>query len=336
MDDDNEFEKAETKKIKKKVNIFSDDISIEAAKEIATSFPISSEEDDEEEINFDGSPIVKFSNKPGTGSAPPVPDLSDLAVPATSLAYHAGATTASVSMVTSHTSHASRSSPAATNVSLNSSAAYGSVSSAVMYSHNSHNRSMSLTMVGGNLKRQTDLDKLHQEIQSLKRSLLSAKRDRWVKLPIEDTLRRIIKGEEFSLELYRSLEDKLELLDKATQRHDGNAIVTAVLFLHRTVSRHIFTRELLSRPVAANHYLSYLKAHFDHTEYITILSLLGRAEEAAIFKFKLAAQTVDVGLKISKLKDSLREHFQTDKTLAADALLVRDYIDLLERQRPVD
>ncbi|BFZ07651.1 hypothetical protein BsWGS_10690 [Bradybaena similaris] len=367
MEDDSEFEKADAKKMKTRVNIFDDNISLEAAKEIAKSSPINNEEDfDEEEINFDGSPIIKFNNRPSTGPVPPVPDISNLAVPATSLVYHTNTTATSVSMAASPSSLASRSNSTTPSVPLNSSAAYGSVSSAVMYTHNSHNRSMSFTTgsmstekgppkstpvsgsssslhdfdnaVGGSLKRQTsmDVDKLHQEIQSLKRSLLSAKRDRWVKLPIEDTLRRIIKGEDFSLELYRSLEDKLELLDKATQRHDGNAIVTAVLFLQRTVSKHIFTRELLSRPGAANHYLTYLKAHFDHAEYITILSLLGRAEEAAIFKFKLAAQTADVGLKISKLKDGLREHFQADKALATDASLVKDYIDLLERQRPVD
>ncbi|GFS18685.1 spermatogenesis-defective protein 39 homolog [Elysia marginata] len=85
-----------------------------------------------------------------------------------------------------------------------------------------------------------DVDKMQQEIQSLKRSLLSARKDRWMKQPVEDTLRRILKGE-------------------------------AVLFLQKTVTRHIFTRELIQRPVAANHYLDYLKSHFEFPEYINTL-----------------------------------------------------------------
>lgn len=94
--------------------------------------------------------LLTFSNLhmpgPSTGPVPPVPDISNLAVPATSLVYHANTTAASVSMAASPSSLASRSNSTTPSVPLNSSAAYGSLSSAVMYSHNSHNRSMSLTM----------------------------------------------------------------------------------------------------------------------------------------------------------------------------------------------
>lgn len=181
-----------------------------------------------------------------------------------------------------------------------------------------------------------DVEKMQQEIQSLKRSLLSAKKDRWVKQPVEDTLRRILKGEDFSLEMYKSLSDKLSLLDQAIRLHDGNAIMTAVLFLQKTVTRHIFTRELLQRPVAANHYLEYLKAHFDFSEYINTLILLGRTEEAAIYKYQLSLPSSDAAVKVSKLKDCLRLHFKADPALSTDASLVQEYVDLLERQRPID
>ncbi|RUS84776.1 hypothetical protein EGW08_007460, partial [Elysia chlorotica] len=181
-----------------------------------------------------------------------------------------------------------------------------------------------------------DVEKMQQEIQSLKRSLLSARKDRWMKQPVEDTLRRILKGETFSLEMYKSLADKLALLDHAIRLHDGNAIMTAVLFLQKTVTRHIFTRELVQRPAAANHYLDYLKAHYDYPEYINTLILLGRTEEAAICKFQLALPTSDAAVKVSKLKDCLRSHFQADPALCNDASLVQEYVDLLERQRPID
>ncbi|GFO11147.1 spermatogenesis-defective protein 39 homolog [Plakobranchus ocellatus] len=181
-----------------------------------------------------------------------------------------------------------------------------------------------------------DVEKMQQEIQSLKRSLLSARKDRWMKLPVEDTLRRILKGEVFSLEMYKSLADKLCLLDQAIALHDGNAIMTAVLFLQRTVTRHIFTKELVKRPVAASHYLTYLKAHFEFPEYINTLIMLGRTEEAAIFKYQQTLPTADVSVKISKLNDCLRGHFQSDPVLSHDASLVQESVDLLERQRPID
>ncbi|XP_035826310.1 spermatogenesis-defective protein 39 homolog isoform X2 [Aplysia californica] len=324
---------------------------LDAARTIIKSSQIEDEDEDDEEITFDGKPVVKYTAKSSSNaSKTPMPDLSSLAVPAVSS--------------TSRTS----SNPPTTSSSMSSSSSFGGVNSAMTFGHS---RSQSLTLGSsvnieprvmkpqfvpspmssttsleelddfshGSKRKQmsaSDIDKMQQEIQSLRRSLLGAKRDRWVKLPVDDTLRRIMKGEGYSLELYRSLEDKLELLDKAVRLHDGNAITAAVLFLQSTVTKTIFNRELLCRPQAADHYLSYLKAHFDFAEYINVLVMLGRTEEAAAFKFKLALPTTDVGLKISKLKDSLRSHFSADPHLSQESSFVQEYIDLLERQRPVD
>ncbi|KAH9496174.1 spermatogenesis-defective protein 39 [Bulinus truncatus] len=334
MADDNDFEKA-NKKNKSKINIFDDAISYETARSIITSSQISQEDDDEEVINFDGTPSVKFTSKFNEKNAPPppLPDLSSLAQPAS----------------------VSRSSLPQTDVPNGSSKFVNPVTYG-------HNRSRSLTMdktssqtslsvahsssfidieeasAAETKKSYTiaDLEKLQQEVLSLKRSLLSARKDRWIKLPVDETLHRIMKGEPYSLEMYKSLDDKLTLLDKAVKMSDGNAIIAAVLFLKRTVSNQIFNREILTRPVAANHYLAYLKAHYDAAEYITTLIMLGRNEEAAVFKYKTSLATPDVPVKISKLRDSLRSNFQNDSQLSSDASLVEEYIDLLERQRPIE
>lgn len=44
-------------------------------------------------------------------------------------------------------------------------------------------------------------------------------------MSIADLVSRIITGENFSLEPYKSLKDKLALLDAVVGYHDGNAIL---------------------------------------------------------------------------------------------------------------
>ncbi|XP_076463825.1 spermatogenesis-defective protein 39 homolog isoform X2 [Babylonia areolata] len=181
-----------------------------------------------------------------------------------------------------------------------------------------------------------DMEQMQQEINQLRKQLLSAKRERWTKMPPELTLRRFMKGEPYSLECYRALGDKLSFLDQAVSRMDGNAITAAVLHLRNTVKRSLFQQELLSRPVAANHYLAYLRGHFEFPELVDTLSMLGRTEEAAMVKYKLACGTGDTSTKVSMLKSCLRAHFEGDPTLSSDAGFVREHIDLLERQRPIE
>lgn len=60
-------------------------------------------------------------------------------------------------------------------------------------------------------------------------------------LPPDDTVNRIILGQPFSLESYRSLEDKLALLDTALGTLDGSAIMATILHLKKTVKKTIFT-----------------------------------------------------------------------------------------------
>ncbi|PVD25821.1 hypothetical protein C0Q70_13484 [Pomacea canaliculata] len=191
-------------------------------------------------------------------------------------------------------------------------------------------------VVNSGKKGPQDVEKMQQTIQILKKQLLTARRERWIKLPVEATLRRIMKGEAYSLEAYRALEDKLALLDQATALQDGNAITAAVLHLRHTVKKSIFSIELAKRPVAANHYLSYLRAHYEHAELVDTLVSLRRTEEASIVKYKVICNSGDVRNKVSMLKTCLRTHFEADSSMAGDAALVREHVDLLERQLPIE
>lgn len=44
-----------------------------------------------------------------------------------------------------------------------------------------------------------------------------------------------------------------------------------VLFLQNTVKKSIFTNAMIQRPEAVNHYISYLRNHFDYSELVDFL-----------------------------------------------------------------
>ena len=54
------------------------------------------------------------------------------------------------------------------------------------------------------------------------------------------------------------------------------------MFLKNTVKNSIFQSELFRRPVAVEHYLNYLRQHYEFEKLIDLLSFLGRSEEAAV------------------------------------------------------
>ncbi|CAH1791215.1 unnamed protein product, partial [Owenia fusiformis] len=178
--------------------------------------------------------------------------------------------------------------------------------------------------------------KLESEIKFLQRSLKSAKEDRWTVLKPTETVKRIICGQQYSLEMYKSKDDKVALLDAAIKLHDGNAITAAVLFLKKTIKPSMFNQILMMRPSAIEHYLNYLKKHYDFIELVDILGMLGRTEEAAMIKYKQAVSVQNEETKIKNLKACSRAHFQSDPSLNHDAQHIEEQIALLERQLPIE
>ncbi|KAK7487131.1 hypothetical protein BaRGS_00021626 [Batillaria attramentaria] len=325
IEDDEEYTGRSKSAAKK--NIFDDDVSIEAAKKIITSSKFGADDDFEEDaeiIGIDGNTAVRYVPSPAyLRSNPPAPEPKH--------SFGSFQKAAGLGHVRSH------SLTIAPQKSGGDSFPKISMVSGDFHSAGSSSSLSIEDAVGsGGRKGPQDMEQMQQEIQLLKRRLLAAKRERWTKLPVELTLRRIMKGEPYSLEPYRALEDKLALLDQAVALMDGNAITAAVLHLRATVKRSTFQHELLLRPVAANHFLSFLRGHYDHVELVDTLSMLGRTEEAAIVKYQQACNSRDASTKVSMLKTCLRAHFQADPTLSGDAALVRQHVDLLERQRPIE
>ncbi|KAJ8030746.1 Spermatogenesis-defective protein 39-like [Holothuria leucospilota] len=159
----------------------------------------------------------------------------------------------------------------------------------------------------------SEATQLMAENVTLERKIVNLNKSRWSKLPIADTVSRIISGEKYSLEPYKSLKDKVALLDAVVGYHDGNAIlvvgggqrsfevtrgqkvntleiarkhdisrrINVVIFLKRTLSRSIFYEEMRKRPDATNQYVAFLKVQ-QSDDVAREMDNLSRTDDAAI------------------------------------------------------
>uniref|UniRef100_A0A9J7Y7L1 Spermatogenesis-defective protein 39 homolog n=1 Tax=Cyprinus carpio carpio TaxID=630221 RepID=A0A9J7Y7L1_CYPCA len=135
----------------------------------------------------------------------------------------------------------------------------------------------------------------------------------------EETVRRMQKGRAFSLEKFRSLQDKLLLLDEAVAVYDGNLITAVLIYLKKSLSKEILFRELMARDVALRHYVHYLKEMGEQKLLVDVHILLMQYKEHLNIK--------DEGQRRDFLKSCLGLPFSQD-----DATHVQDHYTLLERQ----
>eukprot|EP00118_Oscarella_pearsei_P006593 m.30018 g.30018 ORF g.30018 m.30018 type:complete len:273 (+) comp31283_c0_seq2:69-887(+) len=125
-----------------------------------------------------------------------------------------------------------------------------------------------------------DVQELERKVENLKKQLDEmARRTRWEALPVEDTVRRMMLGEPYCLEFYKSLEQKMDLLSTAIKYHDGNCILAALLFLKRTLAYRKFFTVLAKTPEAETHYLAYLQQRGESDDLAKIYSRLARPED---------------------------------------------------------
>ncbi|CAI9730812.1 spermatogenesis-defective protein 39 homolog isoform X1 [Octopus vulgaris] len=183
----------------------------------------------------------------------------------------------------------------------------------------------------------SSLHKLEAEVISLKHSLRTADREKWLKPPISETLKRIRDGEAHSgINMYRTREDKVEILNKATESHDGNIIITVVLFLRQTLKDSIFHDILKSHPIAANHYISHMRALKNYSELIYFLKGMDMHEEAAMTMYKQAISCKDLANKFSSLKKCLQEYKSSYPGMSTELWLIESQLALLEWQNTVE
>lgn len=120
--------------------------------------------------------------------------------------------------------------------------------------------------------RHADLGDIQKHAESLRiASHVSPAMYREACVTPEDTVKNIIIGQPYFLEQHRSKEDKVALLNEAVRLQDGNAIIAVVLFLKQTLKPALFNQELMQRPKAVSHYISYLRLVQDNTQLMDVL-----------------------------------------------------------------
>nr|XP_014434853.1 spermatogenesis-defective protein 39 homolog isoform X1 [Pelodiscus sinensis]XP_014434854.1 spermatogenesis-defective protein 39 homolog isoform X2 [Pelodiscus sinensis] len=143
----------------------------------------------------------------------------------------------------------------------------------------------------------------------------------------KDTVRRMQRGKICSLERFRSLQEKLMLLDEAVAVHDGNVITAILIFLKRTLKKEILFRELEVRQVALHHLIHFLKETGEQKLLLDLLRFLDRTEEIALFQYREHLSIQDAEKRREFLKGCIRLPFSSE-----DAIHVQDHYTLLERQ----
>ncbi|NXN06533.1 SPE39 protein, partial [Indicator maculatus] len=144
----------------------------------------------------------------------------------------------------------------------------------------------------------------------------------------KDTVIRMQRGKVCSLERFRSLQDKLVLLDEAVAGHDGNVITAVLIFLKRTLRREILFRELEVRQVALCHLIHFLK---ETGEQKFLLDLL-RTDCAPFPSLQLSQYREHLNIQdVEKRREFLKGCIGLPFS-AEDTSHIQDHYTLLERQ----
>jgi len=119
---------------------------------------------------------------------------------------------------------------------------------------------------------------------------------------LEATAQKLLQGKTAPLEMFKSLQEKQQLLDTLMAQGGGHAVITVLLFLKRTLNTAQFHGILRERPKALEQYLSYLKESGDLASHIELLQRFGRHQEAALKQFQAALAAGDVSTRKKHLQ----------------------------------
>uniref|UniRef100_A0A182JUR9 Vps16 C-terminal domain-containing protein n=1 Tax=Anopheles christyi TaxID=43041 RepID=A0A182JUR9_9DIPT len=149
----------------------------------------------------------------------------------------------------------------------------------------------------------------------------------------ESVVRKLILGKPCSLEMFRSMAEKEQLLDEAIASGCGNAILKVTLFLDQTLKKKLFYTLLQTRPEAVYHYVNYLSLRLKVTECTDLLVFLGRHHEASLLQFSIfVCSTSNLDIKRQRLKKIFSDYFSQPGANTFYAQLVANYMNLLEYQ----
>uniref|UniRef100_A0A4W3K7A6 Spermatogenesis-defective protein 39 homolog n=1 Tax=Callorhinchus milii TaxID=7868 RepID=A0A4W3K7A6_CALMI len=143
-----------------------------------------------------------------------------------------------------------------------------------------------------------------------------------------ESLGVVLFWQPYSLEKFRSLKDKLQLVDEAVRTHDGNVITAVLIFLNKTLSKEVLFPELGLRQGALNHFICYLKEMGrEKGLFLLILLLCLWNLLSQLLHYKQHLNITDQIKKTDFVKSCIGFSFAPD-----DATHVEDHYTLLDRQ----
>lgn len=172
---------------------------------------------------------------------------------------------------------------------------------------------------------------LQHQVNTLTRKLEAVHANKYKPDPAVETIQNIILGKPYSLEKYRSLKAKEDLLDCALELGDGDAILAVTLMVQRSLTNQKFLGIICVRPLAAEHLVNYLLTRFQHQQVMDLLTALGNFHHAGIVGYSKAITSKSIEYKVRNLKQLLH----TQMSSHVDANLVLEQINLLERVSPI-
>ncbi|XP_012554003.1 spermatogenesis-defective protein 39 homolog isoform X2 [Hydra vulgaris] len=177
----------------------------------------------------------------------------------------------------------------------------------------------------------TFIKKGNDDLASSKKSAELLKIDRWTKLPLIDTVQRMIQGKSCWLEGYRSLSEKRSLLDLAVKTNDGNSILTVIIFMERTLHQSILFTEIQQILIASNIYIHYLRQikEWKKLKEFYLSSFL--IEEAAILSYEIVGLEEDPSKKLDSLSKWLSD-FGNKPELNDLCSYIKEEIILIKKQ----
>lgn len=182
---------------------------------------------------------------------------------------------------------------------------------------------------------QLDYTRLKSEHRKLQKYLEVVRAERFQPLKSQEIVMRLIKREPVSLDLLRTKEEKMDLIDYGIQYGHQDVIVKILIFLKSTLKSSLFREILLLKSEAAKAFISYLYESEDYEELTNTLYALGKVGEAAMVEFFLASRKRVVEQKVQALKQTINSGF-SDPGLCDSRNIVKDYVDLLERQLVIE
>jgi len=185
----------------------------------------------------------------------------------------------------------------------------------------------SLSQVVGRM----DGAKLENELKTVRRKLENVQSSRFKPDPAVETIQNIILGKPYSLEFYKSLKQKEDLLDCALEIGDGDAILAVTLMIKKTLKYSKFLGIVCARPLAAENIVNYMITRHELAEVMDLLIALGRFHQAGVVGYRKAITTKSIEYKVRNLKQLLHAQMAGH----VDAGLVLEQINLLERVSPI-